>query len=68
MLNREKWSTGDTNVLINLVKHVSKAEVKCIAGMYICHNTVYNVGTLYVADASHFDVDPDPDPGIHIWK
>ena len=21
-----------------------------------------------VADPSHFDVDPDPDPGIHIWE
>ena len=21
-----------------------------------------------VSDPSHFDVDPDPDPGIHIWK
>ena len=20
-----------------------------------------------VSDPSHFDVDPDPDPGIHIW-
>jgi len=28
---REKWEPGDTNVLINLVKHVGKAEVKCIA-------------------------------------
>ena len=21
-----------------------------------------------VSDPSHFDVDPDPDPGIHIWE
>jgi len=28
---REKWEPGDTNVLINLVKHVGKSEVKCIA-------------------------------------
>lgn len=28
---RERWRTGSANVLINLVKHVGKAEVKCIA-------------------------------------
>ena len=24
--------------------------------------------TSSVSDPSHFDVDPDPDPGIYIWK
>ena len=26
----------------------------------------YNITS--VSDPSHFDVDPDPDPGIHIWE
>ena len=32
ILLREKWREGGNNVLINLVKHVGKAEIKSIAG------------------------------------
>ena len=28
---REQWRDGDANVLINLVNHTGKAEIKCIA-------------------------------------
>ena len=63
-------SDSELESLVSECSTMSTFSESSLSGLYTLYLPLRCKFPLFtiVSDPSHFDVDPDPDPGIHIWE